>query len=63
MGRKNSIIIDGKRFDIVHFGNKNEMDSKAKEIRKLGYNARVFYSKEGNYYKVYQCRTKRNIKR
>ena len=59
MGMKGSKIIDGVRFDIVGFGNKKEMNDKAAKIRKLGYNARVFYEKDGKFYKIYRCRTKR----
>ena len=59
MSKKGSKTIDGIRFDIVGFGNKREMNDKATKIRKLGYNARIFYNKNGKFYEVYQSRAKR----
>ena len=60
MKTKSFKTIDGIRFDIVGYGSKREMNDKATKIRKLGYNARVFYEKDGKYYTVYQSRKKRN---
>ena len=60
MRTKSYKTIDGVRFDIVGYGSKKEMNDEAIKIRKLGYNARVFYNKDGKFYEIYRCRTKRN---
>lgn len=60
--RKSTKTIDGVMFLLVGFGNKSEMNSEASRIRELGYNARIFYNKEGKFYEVYQSITKRKFK-